>query len=28
VTVRYIGIDTPETHHLMRGVEPYGKGSF
>ncbi len=22
--VRYIGIDTPETHHPMRGVEPYG----
>ncbi len=24
VTIRYIGIDTPETHHPMRGVEPYG----
>ncbi len=24
VTVRYIGIDTPETHHPMKGVEPYG----
>ncbi len=24
VKVRYIGIDTPETHHPMRGVEPYG----
>ncbi len=24
VTVRYIGVDTPETHHPMRGVEPYG----
>ncbi len=23
--VRYIGVDTPETHHPMRGVEPYGK---
>ncbi len=22
--VRYIGINTPETHHPMRGVEPYG----
>ncbi len=22
--VRYIGVDTPETHHPMRGVEPYG----
>lgn len=21
---RYIGVDTPETHHPMRGVEPYG----
>jgi len=20
----YIGVDTPETHHPMRGVEPYG----
>ncbi len=25
VTVRYIGVDTPETHHPMKGVEPYGK---
>ena len=25
VKVRYIGIDTPETHHPMRGVEPHGK---
>ncbi|MEE9529739.1 MAG: thermonuclease family protein [Syntrophobacteria bacterium] len=25
--VRYIGVDTPETHHPMRGVEPYGKES-
>ncbi len=25
VTVRYIGVDTPETHHPMRGVEPFGK---
>ncbi len=24
VTVRYVGIDTPETHHPMRGVEPFG----
>ncbi len=24
VKVRYIGVDTPETHHSMRGVEPYG----
>ncbi len=24
VKVRYIGVDTPETHHPMRGVEPYG----
>ncbi len=24
VTVRYIGVDTPETHHPMRGVERYG----
>ncbi len=23
--VRYIGINTPDTHHPMRGVEPYGK---
>ena len=22
--VRYIGVDTPETHHPMRGVEHYG----
>jgi len=22
--VRYIGVDTRETHHPMRGVEPYG----
>ncbi len=22
--VRYIGINTPEIHHPMRGVEPYG----
>ncbi len=25
VTVRYVGVDTPETHHPMKGVEPYGK---
>jgi len=25
VKVRYIGIDTPEIHHPMKGVEPYGK---
>jgi micrococcal nuclease len=25
VTVRYIGIDTPETHHPMKGVEFFGK---
>ncbi len=25
VKVWYIGVDTPETHHPMRGVEPYGK---
>ena len=25
VKVSYIGVDTPETHHPMRGVEPYGK---
>ena len=25
VTVRYIGVDTPETHHPMKGVERYGK---
>ena len=24
-TVRYIGVDTPETVHPTRGVEPYGK---
>jgi micrococcal nuclease len=24
VTVRYVGIDTPEIHHPMKGVEPYG----
>ncbi len=24
VTVHYVGVDTPETHHPMRGVEPYG----
>jgi len=24
VKVRYIGVDTPETHHPMRGIEPYG----
>ncbi|MEE9270778.1 MAG: thermonuclease family protein, partial [Candidatus Krumholzibacteria bacterium] len=24
VTIRYIGIDTPETRHPMKGVEPYG----
>ena len=24
VKVHYIGVDTPETHHPMRGVEPYG----
>ena len=24
-TVRYIGVDTPETVHPVRGVEPYGK---
>ncbi len=24
VTVRYVGVDTPETHHPMKGVEPYG----
>ncbi len=22
--VRYIGVDTPEIHHPMKGVEPYG----
>ncbi len=25
VTVRYVGVDTPEIHHPMKGVEPYGK---
>ncbi len=25
VKVRYIGIDTPEIHHPMRGFEGYGK---
>ncbi len=25
VTVRYIGIDTPEIHHPMKGIEPFGK---
>ncbi len=25
VKVRYIGIDTPETHHPMKGIERYGK---
>ena len=24
-TVRYIGVDTPETVHPARGLEPYGK---
>jgi len=24
VKVQYIGVDTPETHHLMKRVEPYG----
>ena len=23
--VRYIGINTPETHHPTKGIEPYGK---
>ena len=23
-TVRYIGVDTPETVHPTRGIEPYG----
>ena len=23
--VRYIGVDTPETHHPMKGIEPFGK---
>jgi micrococcal nuclease len=26
-TVRYIGVDTPETVHPTRGVEPYGKAA-
>ncbi len=25
VKVRYIGVDTPEIHHPMKGVERYGK---
>ena len=25
VTVRYIGINTPEIHHPMKGIEPFGK---
>ncbi len=25
VTVRYVGVDTPEIHHPMKGVERYGK---
>ncbi len=25
VKVRYIGVDTPETHHPMKGIEPFGK---
>ncbi len=25
VKVRYIGVDTPETHHPMKGIERYGK---
>jgi len=25
VTVRYVGVDTPETHHPMKGVERAGK---
>ncbi len=25
VKVRYIGVDSRETNHPMRGVEPYGK---
>ena len=24
VAVRYVGVDTPEIHHPMKGVEPYG----
>ncbi len=24
VTVRYVGVDTPETHHPMKGVEYFG----
>ena len=23
--VRYIGINTPEIHHPMKGIEPFGK---
>ena len=26
-TVRYIGVDTPETNHPPRGIEPYGVGA-
>ncbi len=25
VTVRYVGVDTPEIHHPMKGIERYGK---
>ncbi len=25
MTVRYVGVDTPEIHHPMKGVERYGK---
>ncbi len=25
MTVRYVGVDTPETHHPMKGVERAGK---
>ncbi len=25
VTVRYVGVDTPQIHHPMKGVERYGK---
>ncbi len=25
VTVRYVGVDTPETHHPMKGLERAGK---
>jgi micrococcal nuclease len=25
VTVRYVGVDTPEIHHPMKGIEPFGK---